>query len=145
MATSVQIVFDCADPDRLGAFWAAALHYRQQEPPPGFASWEAFLKDRGVPEEEWNSANAIIDPEKAGPRIYFQKMDTPKPRKNRVHLDLNVSGGGRVPLDERVKRITAEVERILRLGATKQKVWEEPDGGYFVVMLDPEGNEFCIQ
>jgi predicted enzyme related to lactoylglutathione lyase len=72
-------------------------------------------------------------------------MDTPKPKKNRVHLDLNVSGGGRVPLDERVKRITAEVERILHLGATKQKVWEEPDGGYFVVMLDPEGNEFCIQ
>jgi len=62
-----------------------------------------------------------------------------------VHLDLNISGGGRVPLDERVKRITAEVERIIRLGATKQRVWKEPDGEYWVVMLDPEGNEFCVQ
>jgi hypothetical protein len=98
-----------------------------------------------VPEEEWNSANAIIDPEKAGPRIYFQKMDTPKPTKNRVHLDLNVSGGSRVPFEERVKRIRTEVERVRQLGATTQKAWEEPDGTYWVVMLDPEGNEFCIQ
>lgn len=145
MATSVQIVFDCANPDRLGAFWAEALHYKQQGPPPGFASWEAFLRDRGVPEGEWNSANAIVDPEKVGPRIYFQKMDTPKPTKNRVHLDLNVSGGGRAGLEERVKRVNTEVERILELGATKQREWEEPDGTYWVVMLDPEGNEFCIQ
>jgi hypothetical protein len=145
MATSVQIVFDCADPDLLGKFWAGALHYKTQDPPSGFVSWEAFLKAQGVPEDEWNTAYAIVDPEKVGPRIYFQKMDTPKPTKNRVHLDLNVSGGRSVPLDERVRRITAEVERILRLGATKQRVWNEADGGYFVVMLDPEGNEFCIQ
>jgi len=145
MATSVQIVFDCADPDRLGTFWAEALHYKAQDPPSGFSSWEAFLKAQGVPEEEWNTANAIVDPEKIGPRIYFQKMDTPKPTKNRMHLDLNISGGGRVPLDERVKRVTAEVERILLLGATKQRVWKEPDGEYWVVMLDPEGNEFCVQ
>src|SRR5213594_1981729 len=102
MATSFQIVFDCADPDSLGTFWAEALHYKSQDPPSGFPSWEAFLKARGVPEAEWNTANAIVDPDKLGPRIYFQKMDTPKPTKNRVHLDLNVSGGARVQLDERV-------------------------------------------
>jgi len=145
MATSVQIVFDCADPDRLGEFWEEALHYQQQDPPEGFASWSDFLKAQGVPEGEWNSANALVDPEKAGPRIYFQRMDTPKPSKNRVHLDLNVSGGSRASYDERVKRVNAEVERILTLGARKPQVWEEPDGTYWVVMLDPEGNEFCIQ
>jgi len=145
MATSIQIVFDCANPVALGAFWAEALHYKTQDPPLGFSSWEAFLKAQGVPEEEWNTANAIVDPEKISPRIYFQKMDTPKQKKNRVHLDLNISGGRHVPLDERVKRITAEVERILRLGATKQRVWKEPDGEYWIVMLDPEGNEFCVQ
>src|SRR5437867_7152518 len=75
MATSVQIVFDCADPDALGTFWAEALHYKPQEPPAGFGSWEAFLKAQRVPEAEWNTANAIVDPEKTGPRIYFQKMD----------------------------------------------------------------------
>lgn len=145
MATSLQIVFDCADPDALGAFWAETLHYKTQDPPSGFASWEDFLKAQGVPEEEWGLANAVVDPEAVGPRIYFQKMDTPKPTKNRVHLDLNISGGRRVPFEERVKRVNAEVERILRLGAQKQREWEEPDGEYWVVMQDPEGNEFCVQ
>ena len=145
MATSVQIVFDCADPDKLAAFWAAALHYKIQDPPEGFASWEAFLRDRGVPENEWNDASAIVDPASALPRIYFQKMDTPKSRKNRLHLDLNISGGWRVPHEERVRKVEAEVARLLTVGARKQKTWEEADGGYWTVMLDPEGNEFCVQ
>ena len=41
--------------------------------------------------------------------------------------------------------MNAEVERILTLGARKQAVWDEPDGTYWVVLLDPEGNEFCVQ
>ncbi len=142
--TSVQIVFDCADPDRLAKFWAAALHYREQDSPVGYASWPAFLKARGAPEEEWNRASAIVDPEKAGPLIYFQQMDTPKPKKNRVHLDINISGGGQVPMDDRMKRVNAEVERLAGLGAAKQRVWEDPEE-YWVVMQDPEGNEFCVQ
>src|SRR6267143_5994139 len=109
MATSIQVVFDCADPSHLAKFWAAALRYREQDPPSGYSTWEAFLKAQGIPEEEWNDASAIVDPEKLGPRIYFQRMATPKPRKNRVHLDLNVSGGGSVPPKERVKRVNAEV------------------------------------
>ena len=59
MATSVQIVFDCADPNQLGKFWAEALHYEEQDPPAGYASWAEFLKAQGVPEAEWNSANEI--------------------------------------------------------------------------------------
>ncbi len=144
MGTSIQVVFDSADPDRLAKFWAAALHYKLQDPPAGYPSWYEFLRARGVPEAEWNAASAIVDPEKVGPRIYFQQMDTPKPKKNRVHLDINISGGRTVPDEERVKRVNAEVERILRLGATKQHVWEDP-GEYTIVMLDPEGNEFCVQ
>jgi len=144
MATSIQIVFDSADPDRLAKFWAAALHYKEQDPPAGYASWPAFLKARGVPEEDWNSASAIVDPEKVGPRIYFQQMDTPKPNKNRVHLDINISGGGKVPMADRKKRVNAEVKRLTELGAANQRVWEEP-GEYWVVMQDPEDNEFCIQ
>src|SRR3990170_4705847 len=124
MATPVQIVFDCADPDRLAKFWAAALHYRVQDPPEGYASWEAFLKTAGVPEEEWNSAGAIVDPAKVGPRIYFQKMDTPKPGKNRVHtrdplLVRQLGPAGAVDVE-----VDAEVERILGLGATKQRAWD---------------------
>ncbi len=154
MGTSIQVVFDCADPDRMAKFWAAALHYKEQDPPVGYPSWPEFLRAKGVPESEWNTASAIVDPQTIGPRIYFQQMDTPKPDKNRLHLDLNISGGGKVPLEERVKRVDAEVERILGLGATKQRVGEEIDtydlvrvdpGEYWVVMEDPEGNEFCVQ
>lgn len=144
MATSIQIVFDTADPDRLATFWAAALHYKKQDPPAGYASWEEFLKARGVPEEEWNSASAIVDPDGTGPRLYFQQLDTPKTGKNRIHLDINAGGGGTVPLEKRKERIREEVERLLGLGASRQRVWEEP-GEYWVVLQDPEGNEFCVQ
>src|SRR5438034_11747021 len=126
MATSIQVVFDSADPGRLAKFWAAALHYREQDPPTGYASWAAFLEARGVPEEEWNSASAIVDPERVGPRIYFQQMDTPKPGKNRLHLDLNVSGGTTLPLSERKARVNREVGRLLDLGASEQKAWDLP-------------------
>lgn len=97
-----------------------------------------------VPESEWNSASAIVDSEGKGSRIYFQQMDTPKPGKNRVHIDMNVSSGIRVPIEERKRQVDAEVERLLKLGATKQRGWEE-QGEYWVVMQDPEGNEFCVQ
>ena len=43
-------------------------------------------------------------------------MDTPKPNKNRVHLDINISGGGKVPMADRKKRVNAEVKRLTELG-----------------------------
>jgi len=144
MSQKVQIVFDCHDPAGLSKFYAEALHYKLQGPPEGYKSWEEALKASGVPEEEWNSASAIVDPEGKGPRIYFQQMDTPKLGKNRIHLDLNASSGLKVPIQQRKEQIRIEVERLLKLGATKQREWEE-QGEYWVVMLDPEGNEFCVQ
>jgi glyoxalase superfamily protein len=65
MARKVQIVFDCRDPASLSKFYAEALHYKVQDPPEGYRSWEEALKDWGVSEEEWNSASAIVDPEGA--------------------------------------------------------------------------------
>ncbi len=144
MATSVQIVIDCADPARLAPFWAAALQYRQDDPPEGYDSWPAFLAAQGVPEDQWNAANAVSDPDGRGPRIYFQRVPEPKHVKNRVHLDLNVGGGHAIPLDERQRRVDAEVERLIGLGATKLHPMEQR-GEYWVVMQDPEGNEFCVQ
>ncbi|HEY5538083.1 MAG TPA: VOC family protein [Thermoplasmata archaeon] len=144
MARSVQITFDCSDVDRLSRFYAAALHYKIQDPPEGFATWEAALEAWGVPREEWYDGSHIIDPEGKGPRIYFQRMDTPKPGKNRLHLDMDASGGRSISLEERRNQIDAEVGRLVTLGATKQLAWEEV-GWYSVVMLDPEGNEFCVR
>ncbi len=144
MATTVQVTFDSADPDRLATFWASALGYRKDDPPEGYESWEAFLKANGVPEEEWNSASAIIDPDGVGPRIYFQRVPEPKTVKNRLHLDVNVGGGRGTPADERTRRVYAEVDRLVGEGATKVRVHDD-DGEFWVVMTDLEGNEFCLQ
>jgi hypothetical protein len=142
MATGIQIVFDCSDPAALARFWAEALHYKVQDPPAGFGSWDEFLAAQGVPVEDRNFASAIVDPEGIGPRIYFQRMNTPKPKKNRLHIDINAGAGA--PPEEQRKLVDAEVLRLVKLGAAKQKAWEE-DGEYWVVMLDPERNEFCVQ
>jgi len=144
MGTSFQVTFDCADPDRIARFWASILGYKLQDPPQGYASWEAWLTEHNIPEEEWDRASAIVDPEGAGPRIYFQKVPETKTVKNRVHLDVNVGGGRDTSSSERRRRVDAEVERIVGEGARKVRAQEEY-GEYYVVMQDPEGNEFCLQ
>ena len=140
MGLPIQIVFDSLDPDRLATFWAAALHYEKEPPPPGFASWPEFLASEGVPREEWNAASAVVDPQGKGPRIYFQQGDEPKTMPNRVHLDVTVGGASA----EAWTRILAEVERLQGLGATKKREVEDR-GARWIVLQDPEGNEFCVQ
>ena len=144
MATRVQVVFDCADPDRLAHFWAGMLGYTLQPPPEGFASWEDWLRDMGIPEEEWNSASAVVDPDGVGPRFYFQRVPEGKTVKNRLHLDVNVSGGRSVPIEQRKKQVEAQAERVAALGAHELYRMEEM-GGFHITMADPEGNEFCLQ
>ena len=144
LGVTFQVTFDCLDPERLSEFWAEVLNYEFQEPPSGYRTWQDFLRARGVPQEEWNSASAIVDPDRPGSRIYFQRVSTPKASKNRVHLDVNVGGGSKVPIAERKKKIYNEVERLTKLGATKIDTFEEADE-FWVVMADPEGNEFCLQ
>jgi hypothetical protein len=145
MAVSIQVVMDCTDPDRLARFWAEALGYKLQDPPEGFASWEDFLRAQGVPESEWNSASAVVDPDGKLPRIYFQRVPESKIVKNRVHMDLNVGGGLKAPLEDRQRAVDSEVERLKGLGATIFRPGGVERGEYWVVMNDPEGNEFCLQ
>jgi hypothetical protein len=144
MGRKVQVTFDCRDPDALARFYASALHFKLQDPPEGFSTWEEALKAWGVPEEDWSLSSAIVDPEGRGPRIYFQKMDTPKPGKNRLHIDVNASGGPKVPMPERRAQVRREVDRLVGIGAKKQAEREE-NGEFWIVMLDPEDNEFCVQ
>jgi hypothetical protein len=144
VATPIQVVIDCADPSALAPFWAAALGYIVQPPPDGFASWEAFLHESGVPETEWNSASAVVDPDGAGPRIFFQRVPEPKTVKNRVHVDVNAGGPRDTPDEERRRRVARTVERLEILGATTFREFDER-GEHWVVMQDPEGNEFCVQ
>ena len=56
----VQVTFDCADPAALSAFWAEALGYVVQPPPPGFDTWDAALEAWGVPPEARNSRSAAL-------------------------------------------------------------------------------------
>ncbi|MFC3996611.1 VOC family protein [Nocardiopsis sediminis] len=136
------MTFDARDPEALGRFWAELLGYRPDPPPEGFDTWDAALDAFGVPPERRDSAFAVSDPDGAGPRLFLQKVPEPKTEKNRVHLDVNVAAG--LARDERRVRVAEHVQRALRLGATHVREVDEPLG-YAVVMLDPEGNEFCLQ
>ncbi|MEW9550020.1 VOC family protein [Nonomuraea sp. NPDC050783] len=144
MARDVQITFDCADPAKLAAFWAEALGYRLQDPPAGFASWEQALEAMGVPPERHNDASALIDPEGAGPRLFFQRVPEGKQVKNRVHLDVRAAPG--LAGEERMAALEAEAERLAAYGATRLQRYEPApplDAGH-IIMADPEGNEFCL-
>ena len=143
MARTIQVTFDCHDPAGVGKFWGELLGYVEQPPPDGHASWESFLASVGVPEEEWDAGYAVVDPDGAGPRLYFQKVPEGKVVKNRVHLDVDVTGGRSVPLETRKERVDATADEAAAIGATRITATEE-DGGYFTVMSDPEGNEFCL-
>ncbi len=143
MAVRIQIVFDSSDPAGLARFWAEALGYQEEPPPPGFDDWPAFLRSIAVPEEEWGRCAAVVDPAGVGPRVFIQKVPEGKVVKNRVHLDLSVSGGRGVADEERRANIAREVARLEGVGATALGPNEEM-GSYWVVMQDPEGNEFCL-
>ena len=60
MAVSFQLVMDCADPGRLSRFRAAALRYEAEPPPGGFASWDDYWRDAGVPEEDLGTGATTI-------------------------------------------------------------------------------------
>ena len=72
-------------------------------------------------------------------------MDAPKLAKNRLHIDVNASGGLRVPLGERRKQVDGEAERLLGFGPTKDQELDEGRGEYSVVMRDPEGDELSVR
>lgn len=148
-----QVTFDAHDPGRLAAFWKEALGY-VYPPPPGvelaagedpLAAWEAFLERVGVPPEDRNSMSAVEDPAGRGPRIFFQQVSEAKATKNRLHLDLRAAPG--IDGDARMVALEQECERLVGLGATRLERFE-PDAGTmragWIIMADPEGNEFCL-
>ena len=146
MAVRFQLVIDCANPDLLARFWAAALGYELALPPAGFATWNDYYRDLGVPEEELaDGADRISDPHGHGPSIWFQAVPDTKIVKNRLHVDIHASGKRTDPIETRKHRVDAEGRRLADMGATTVGVLQE-DGvdHYAVAMKDPEGNEFDI-
>lgn len=141
----VQITFDCTDPAAQAAFWAAALGYRLQPPPPGFDSWDTALDAWGVPPEERNSRSAIVPPDGVeAPRLFFQRVPESKVAKNRVHLDVRAAPG--LEGAERMARLEEVCAELTALGARQTGRFEpgEEMSAGFLVMTDPEGNEFCL-
>ena len=67
-------------------------------------------------------------------RLLFLQVPEAKTVKNRLHLDLRPVEGSR----------DTEVARLLGLGAAQVADHRQPDGGGWVTLADPEGNEFCV-
>jgi hypothetical protein len=120
-----EIVVDCHDPVAQAAFWAAALGYqvvRTEQGQVEVAPWEREPPDLA---EQVRQAPAV-------PTLVFVAVPEAKTVKNRLHLDLR-------PVD---RSHEAEVGRLIGLGARRAGVGqgEVP----WVVLADPEGNEFCV-
>jgi Glyoxalase-like domain len=126
MTTYWTIGGDAADPHRLAAFWALALGYI---PEPGY-------------DEEHGAS--IVDPDGALPAISFLRVPEGKTAKNRVHVDIRVAAGQQVGPELREEWIRAKVAELADAGATAVREESYGDELGHVVMLDPEGNEFCV-
>jgi glyoxalase superfamily protein len=146
MPATFQLVINALDPDAQCRFWSVALGYVVEPPPAGFETWNDYWHDVGVPEDEdQDGDDRIVDPDGAGPRIWFQLTDHAKTIDNRLHLDIAASGGRSVPIAKRRERVDAKVTELVALGATPVRVHDgEGLDHYAVTLQDPEGNEFCI-
>jgi predicted enzyme related to lactoylglutathione lyase len=121
------VVFDCRDAAPLARFWAEALGW-------SVAPYDeielARLASKGI-----DDPTVMVEPPEDTtdlPVLFFTEVPEEKATKNRIHLD--------VAADDDLE---AEIERLEGLGASIRN-WAEGDGGVWCVMLDPEGNEFCV-
>jgi catechol 2,3-dioxygenase-like lactoylglutathione lyase family enzyme len=137
MPRSFGVTIDCADPLALAAFWRDVLDYVDDPPPTGYPSWAAYDDEHGIDADEASAGATILDPTGQGARLYFQRVPEAKVAKNRVHLDI-VAGDGRG-----WDGVLAAIERAVAAGATRVAESGDP-GDPFVIMRDPEGNEFCL-
>ncbi|WP_431877014.1 VOC family protein [Micromonospora marina] len=108
-----QYTLDVTDLNLMAKFWSAALGYTASQGDDG-------------------NAKLYPPPGRPGPTVWLQRCGTPKPGKNRLHLDLVADGGQ-----------AAEVDRLIGLGARRADVGQTGAEG-FVVLADPEDNEFCV-
>ncbi|MFI1380069.1 VOC family protein [Embleya sp. NPDC020886] len=152
MSRHVQITFDAHDPRALSVFWRDVLGYVHPGPPgvdvpegvDPLSAWDEFLARIGVPQEQWNTRSAIEDPDGQGPRVFFQQVPEDKVAKNRVHLDVRAAPG--LAGEERMAALEVECARLVAMGATRVRRDEPapPMSMGYIVMTDPEGNEFCL-
>lgn len=109
---------DCADAYTLSRWWQAVLDYSE---------------DPDDPNEPGHEECLIYSADRGHVLLFIEVPDT-KQVKNRIHLDLRPAEGTR----------DAELARLTGLGASVVADRRNPDGSGWVVLADPEGNEFCI-
>jgi hypothetical protein len=117
-----EVAIDCADPAGLARFWCSVLDYEVQDEDDGVVTIGSPLVSEGK-----NRSGPVP------PVLTFARVAEGKSGKNRVHLDVN-------PTD---REQDAEVRRLLALGARHADVGQTGDESW-VVLADPEGNEFCV-
>jgi len=139
MGRHVQIAVDCADPQRLAAFWCEVLGYRIADPPLGYPSWAEF--SAAVAAEPGEAWCRLVDPDDSGPPVLFHRVPEGKSSKNRLHLDVVLAPGQ--PPEACRPLVDAEAARLVALGATYVRT-DDDETDYYAVMQDPEGNEFCV-
>jgi catechol 2,3-dioxygenase-like lactoylglutathione lyase family enzyme len=110
--------FDCRDAFALSTWWKQVLGYSDVP---------------GDPNEPGHEECMIVGSD-AEPRLLFVEVPEGKQVKNRVHLDLQPTDRAR---DD-------EIERVIALGAEPLHDFRNEDGSGWLVLADPEGNEFCI-
>jgi len=108
---ALEIAIDCLDREKIRPFWKAVLGY-VDEPGP-------------------TSDNAIVDPTRQGPCFWFQRMDEPRPQRNRIHFDITV------PHNEAEARIAAAL-------AAGGHLVSDAHARAFWILADAEGNEICV-
>lgn len=139
----LQVVFDCDDPHRAARFWSAALGYEIERNPDFIRT---LLDDGLVVDDEvveidgvlfFADAVACNDAVGTRPRLLFQRVPEGKVAKNRCHLDVQL------PRDTSPEARAAEEQRLIGLGATR--IGDGAQGAHtWVILTDPEGNEFCL-
>jgi len=141
-----QLTIDANDPPLLARFWTQALGYQPVPPAEPDTTWNAHYRARLAGEPMFE--DRIFDPAGLRPPIWFQEVPESKAGKNRVHLDLYPTGrDNALPMDRRVEIVEAKVADLVGLGASieRRTRYDDPDDPvYYVVMHDPEGNEFCV-
>jgi hypothetical protein len=141
MGTRIQTSWDCRDCVASALWWAEALHWEFEYLDPAFFEQmkaQGFCDDTAAVRLadgrlSWADGAAIHDPDNPQARMYFQNVPEEKVVKNRLHIDVQVGAG----------LVESEVERLNDRGATE--VGRNSQGPHsWVVMRDPEGNEFCV-
>jgi hypothetical protein len=116
-----ELVIDCHQPRELAAFWCAVLDYEVIDE-----------SDDVVEIAGWHPTAEAVRAEVHAPSLVFVRVPESKTAKNRLHIDVS-------PID---RAQAEEVERLLALGARHVDIGQGEQS--WVVLADPEGNEFCV-